>query len=470
MSSQATGLVLTLLAACGGPTGTPAPTSPLVARASLPPGLQDHGCSGAALDRASIDFWLDADGDGYGDPRASFTACSEPPGASHRAGDCDDSLASVHPLASERCNGLDDDCDGLIDPPDSVDAVPWFSDADGDGQLDPERVRMACQAEAGWLPEGAQVDCDDSDPLVHRGASERCNGRDDDCDGEIDEDDAIDLVTWYRDADGDGFGDALETLIACSAPNGWIEPGPLADCDDSRAAVNPAATELCNGYDDDCDGMVDDDKAIDTVPWYADTDGDRFGDPRISVLSCRPPEGYVSSPGDCDDLRASSHLGATEVCNGLDDNCDGQVDEDQAIDADTWYVDQDGDGFGDPSQPRRACKLPRDHSATGGDCDDTRRAVHPESVEVCNGLDDDCDGAIDEPDADDAFTWYPDSDHDSFGDSSQPLDACYQPSGYVSTRGDCDDTNPDVHPGAGEPRDGIDSDCDGRIDEPPAGG
>ncbi len=464
--------LLTLAAACSGPGSQPAPpSSPSPAPIqSLAPGLQDHGCDGQAAPETAVAFWRDGDGDGYGDPGAPFTACSQPAGASQQAGDCDDSLAAVHPEATERCNGLDDDCDGVTDEPDAIDAVPWFADADADGQVDPDVQRLACQASAGWLPAGAQVDCDDGDGSIHVGATERCNGIDDDCDGQVDEEDAVDLVTWYRDADGDGYGDPQLNQIACHAPSGWVEPGPDADCDDSQASIHPGARELCNGYDDDCNGMIDEDSAFDSVPWYADTDGDRFGDARISVLSCRPPQGYVSSPGDCDDLRASAHLGAPELCNGVDDNCDGVVDEDQAEDAGSWFVDHDGDHFGDPAKPRRACKLPRGHSATAGDCDDSRRSVHPEAVEVCNGLDDDCDGATDEPDADDAFTWYPDDDHDGYGDGSQPVDACYQPTGHVSLRGDCDDANPGVHPGAGEERDGIDNDCDGQIDDGTPGG
>ncbi len=463
-------LLLVLLAACSNPDPQPAAPSTVQPPPPRTDHLQDHGCEASGHQGAAIPFWVDADGDGFGAEDGGFTACSQPPGTSHVGGDCDDAVASTHPDASERCNGRDDDCDGTVDEDDAVDAVPWVMDADGDGQCAPGTERLACQGGPGWVPAGAPEDCDDSDPDVRRGAPERCNGIDDDCDGTVDEDDAIDVVSWYRDADGDGFGAPHATQVGCAAPEGWVEPGPHADCDDGDPGVNPDADELCNGIDDDCDEMVDEDDAVDAVPWYADTDGDRFGDPGVSVLSCRPPQGYVSSPGDCDDLRASSHLGATELCNGLDDDCDGTVDEDDAIDADTWFADRDGDRFGDPDNPRQACRLPRGYSATAGDCDDTRRSVHPESVEVCNGHDDDCDGAVDEPDADDAFTWYPDADLDGWGDATQPMDACYQPTGYVSTRGDCDDADATVRPDAGETHDGKDNDCNGDIDDLTPGG
>lgn len=107
-------------------------------------------------------------------------------------------------------------------------------DADGDGYAVP-------------------YDCDDDAPAVHPGAAEACNQRDDNCDGAVDEGAPADAPTWYADADGDGFGAAAPTLVACEAPAGWADaPG---DCDEGDPAVHPGATEVCgNGLDDDCDG------------------------------------------------------------------------------------------------------------------------------------------------------------------------------------------------------------------------
>ena len=217
--------------------------------------------------------------------------------------------------------------------------------------------------------------------------------------------------------------------------------------------------------DDNCDSQVDEDDADDAKTWFADTDGDGHGDPELSIVACAAPRGYVGTDDDCDDLRVTSNPDETELCNGIDDDCDGQVDEDDARDASTWFQDLDGDGFGHPEHARNACRAPVGWVETAGDCDDERSSAHPESTEVCNGRDDDCDGAIDETDSDDAITWYADEDRDGFGDSEQPVDACYQPAGYVSPRGDCDDGDPSVHPDASEPLDGIDNDCDGAIDD-----
>ncbi|MDP2316603.1 MAG: putative metal-binding motif-containing protein [Pseudomonadota bacterium] len=95
--------------------------------------------------------------------------------------------------------------------------------------------------------------------------------------------------TWYPDADGDGFGDAAGAVLACAAPGGFL--ADATDCDDTQAAVNPAATEVCNATDDDCDGVVDEDDAADASTWYADADADGFGDAAASVLACAAPGG-----------------------------------------------------------------------------------------------------------------------------------------------------------------------------------
>ncbi len=98
------------------------------------------------------------------------------------------------------------------------------------------------------------TDCDDRDAATFPGADETCNGVDDDCDGEADED-AVDVSTFYADTDGDGHGDAADPVEACVAPEGYVETGD--DCDDGSAAVSPSAEESCNDTDDDCDGAVD---------------------------------------------------------------------------------------------------------------------------------------------------------------------------------------------------------------------
>ena len=287
------------------------------------------------------------------------------------------------------------------------------------------------------------TDCNDSDPDVYPGADEYCNGIDDDCDGTVDESDALDALDWYRDSDGDGYGDITDIERACNEPAGYTDDD--TDCDDSEATVYPGATEVpYDGIDQDCDGAD-----------LTDVDGD----------------GYdwdgVSGGTDCDDTDASINPGATELPDGKDQDCDGTTDEG------TVYYDDDGDGYADD----------------GGDCDDTDPDVYPGAVEVCNGIDDDCDGIIDEgtPCYDDDGDGYTELEGDCndgdpdvnpgareiMGDGiDNDCDGVVDDGkfdqdgdGYTSESGDCDDTDPDTYPGAPELPDGVDNDCDGVVDE-----
>jgi hypothetical protein len=234
------------------------------------------------------------------------------------------------------------------------------------------------------------------------------------------------------------------------------------DCDDGAAGVNPAATEVCDGIDNDCSAGVDA-GAVDAATWYADTDGDGYGDAAVTVAACTQPSGYVADASDCDDASNAVNPGATEVCNGADDDCDGGVDA-GAVDAATWYADADGDGYGDPAATAVACTQPSGHVADSTDCDDASSAVNPGATEVCNGVDDDCDGTVDIG-AMDASTWYADTDGDGYGDPATTAVACTAPTGHVADGSDCDDGEAAVHPGATDTCDGLDNDCDGATDE-----
>jgi len=128
--------------------------------------------------------------------------------------------------------------------------------------------------------------------------------------------------------------------------------------------------------------------------YYADCDGDGYGDPHSDVFTELPPEGYVDNADDCDDTRADTYPLAPEYCDGRDHDCDGQVLDTESDDATTWWSDADGDGHGDPDDTTRSCLAPTGFVAPGEeDCDDDDPTVHPLAEDLCaDGIDSDCDG------------------------------------------------------------------------------
>jgi len=363
---------------------------------------------------------VDADGDGTFD-----TACG--------GLDCDDTDPSIYPGGSEFCNGVDDDCDGVLPPTEA--------DADGDG-----------------TPE-CDGDCDDSDAAVNPGAPEVCDGLDNNCSGS-----ATFGGIPEVDGDSDGFFNCL-------------------DCDDTNADIFPGAQETCDGIDEDCDNVGNDETA--------DTDGDGFAicdgdcdddDPTVSPGlpeicnggiddDCDPAsdetvdddgDGQSDCDGDCDDTNAATQPGATEICDGEDNDCDEAlpVDE-QDLDSDGQLAcgadcddedpdtyqgapelcdgfdnDCDGDNKGEDLDSDGDGQTPCD-----GDCDDTDELVFDGADEECDGIDNNCDGNV------------------GVGEVDEDSD------GVFICEGDCNDNNANIVPGAAEDCfNGIDDDCDGLPD------
>ncbi len=261
-------------------------------------------------------------------------------------------------------------------------------------------------------------DCDDGDANRYPGNVEVCDvdHHDEDCDP---------TTFGVRDLDEDSYPDA-----ACcnESAEGTLRCG--TDCDDTRSTISPAAPDTCNGVDEDCDGTIDENGA--SGAHYPDCDGDGYGaEGSEAMLGCAPeapPEscggvataGWSSNATDCDDARASVLPTAAEVCDGLDNDCD-----------ETTFAlgeDDDGDGYADA-----ACG--------GDDCDDECATCHPEGGdELCDGHDQNCDGDTDEGVDPALFTTsYHDADGDGVGDSSMSMASCVVPASYVTAGGDCND-------------------------------
>ena len=249
--------------------------------------------------------------------------------------------------------------------------------------------------------------------------------------------------------------------------DGW---NASVDCDDDNPDINPGVDETCDGIDNNCDDLVDND-AVDGAAYYPDADGDGHGDDFYdAVILCDATAGYAASGDDCDDTNDAIFPDNPEICDELDNDCDLEVDE-EATDAATWYEDADTDNYGDDSTEVIACENPYTHASdVGGDCNDSNSNISPGRLETCgDGIDNDCDDEIDEADDGAAVgskAWYRDSDEDSYGDDTDLRYECTQPSGYVSASGDCDDTTEYVQPDFPELcDDSIDNDCDGSTDE-----
>jgi len=379
------------------------------------------------------------------DPAAPVCACDE----SDAVFTLPDT-AAVEPDAGNGDAGTDTgDCIVLSFWPDS--------DGDGFGSNTGEPIRT-CDPD----PVGAsdvRGDCDDNDPLVFPGAAELCDAVDNNCDGRTDESSA--QVLQWPDEDGDGFGAAGSVPInSCERRDGYAPNDD--DCDDDAADVYPRAADLCDGINNDCDLAIDEQAEFRT--WWIDVDDDGFGDANADPVSaCEQPDGYVDNGDDCVDDDAASNPEGTEVCDLVDNDCDGTIDEGTGLLV--LYPDTDGDGWGSASAaPRLTCEPVAGMLPDASDCDDSDGDVNPDALEICDGIDNDCDNFIDLGASDTQF-WFADTDNDGFGDPRARIAACSAPPRASAFDTDCNDRIATVFPGAEERCDGLDNDCDRVTDE-----
>ncbi|MEZ5013793.1 MAG: MopE-related protein [Chitinophagales bacterium] len=245
---------------------------------------------------------------------------------------------------------------------------------------------------------------------------------------------------FYADFDEDGFGDVSSFVEACTAPLGYVTDN--TDCNDSNNLVYPGAPEICNDMDDNCNFLVD--ESLPLYTYYFDADEDGFGDMLTPIITCDelPPLGYVIDSSDCDDNNFLFH----ELV--------------------LYYSDLDGDLFGDILNSAYFCTFipPTGYVTNSIDCDDENILINPVSNEICNNIDDNCNIEIDEglP----TQILYNDEDGDNYGNAIIDTITCFlEIDGFVEDNTDCDDSNPNVYPGAPEILDGLDNDCNEIIDD-----
>mgnify|MGYP006289018541 CR=1 FL=1 len=323
----------------------------------------------------------------------------------------------------------------------------------------PPEPRGADTSEMVVQDTGTDEEVDSGGCQPTNGGTEICDGKDNDCDGEIDEE-ASDATMYFEDSDGDGFGDSSSSETACEKPDGYVEDD--SDCDDSAPMVNPEADEVCDMTDNDCDGETDESDATDAKTFYEDSDGDTYGNADASETACEAPAGYVEDDTDCDDTNPSVNPDATETCNGVDTNCDGTRDNP------TGKTCSCQEGESQPCGKSEGVCQEGTQTCSGGSWGMCNNSVEP-STEVCDGKDNDCDGDVDEKSAMDAKTFYRDNDGDNYGNPNQTAVGCSAPTGYVENKKDCDDADGKIKPGATETCDGIDNNCDGTPDNPSGG-
>ncbi|MBI4979934.1 SUMF1/EgtB/PvdO family nonheme iron enzyme [Candidatus Woesearchaeota archaeon] len=427
---------------------------------------------GGETNAYQIKSCLDQDKDGYYGMVAD-EECYAPYG---KDGDCNDNNKLIYPGAIELCNAVDDNCDGQTD--EGLLNQSYYTGLTGTSGVGSCTAGIKSCVNGAW---------EITTPEVTPAITELCDGKDNNCNTFVDE--GVPMSTFYLDNDKDGFGDLNQSIVGCTAVDGSVYSSGVkmlnyitqdGDCNDTDAKINPDATEICNAIDDDCDTIVDngleqevkcglnnngtkttycvDGSTVDKTV-CVDPDECKVGDIKVCSTACGTG---IETCVDGVYVNCTATLPSTEVCDGKDNNCDGITDEGLANFV--FYEDVDGDNFGNLNASTIACSAPLGYVLDYTDCDDSNAKIKPGADEICDLLDNNCDGTTDEGFP--TFSYFKDGDGDGYGLKTDEKKSCKAPDGYVTDKNDCDDTNPEVNPAAIEKLvDGIDNNCNGYIDE-----
>jgi hypothetical protein len=347
------------------------------------------------LDGNHIGDACDCDIDGDGDPQPNFE-CPTPVDP-----DCEPENPAVSNLVSEVCaNNIDDNCNGFIDEEGGTFCQDFYYDEDDDKFGTPQS-KCLCKATLNWrAPVG--TDCNDKDASINPGAQEICNnGRDDNCNGSENDLNALNCTRYYFDSDVDNYGTG-DFECRCYPAGGQYTARFTNDCKDDDPNINPGKTEVCNnGIDDNCINGQNDENGTNCHWYYYDGDADTYGTASSKCFCFENATLFFTAtkPGDCNDENSKVNPAMREVCNSdnIDYNCDGFLNTDGADGCLNYYYDGDRDGYGRDGDFRCQCASRGDYLAPeSGDCQDANPNINPGVAEVCDGIDNNCDGRRDE--------------------------------------------------------------------------
>ncbi|MBM4355768.1 MAG: hypothetical protein FJ109_18590, partial [Deltaproteobacteria bacterium] len=302
-------------------------------------------------------------------------------------------------VAMESCDGKDNDCDGVADESGAIGCSTYYKDTDGDGygsDLKPSLCLCAPDPQSEYTALVAG-DCLDQDSAVHPEGTEKCDGKDNDCDGSEDPPKSAGCSKKHKDADSDGWGVGGDHLCVCADFELYTATS-VGDCDDGDPEVHFGAAESCNGKDNNCDGLPPPENLPGCFNFHEDADSDSFGKSLVFKCLCEPQWLFKAKEGgDCDDANSFANPSMGEDCDTVfDDDCDGDTNTPDAAHCDAYYLDGDLDGYG--SQDGLCLCAPKGShtSTTGGDCADDDPQVYPSPHAIC-GIDADCDGSALDP-------------------------------------------------------------------------